>query len=99
LKKERLVFSEEEKQRRRDLGLPVTKQLRYMKHLPDGNWQELLVDNYDYEIVATYLPSGTHSLMITLLETGEKIRILHPFFAHMQASSFVEDMQKMPDEE
>lgn len=98
MKNKRLVFTEEEKQRRRDLGLPVTKQLRYMRHLPDGSWQEILADNYDYEIVDTYLPSGTHSLMITL-ETGEKIRILQPYFVQMQAPSFVEDMKKVPQDE
>lgn len=94
MKEKKFKFSDEEKQRRRDLGLPVTKQLRYMKYIEGGEWQEILVDNYDYEIVDTYMPSGTHSLMITL-ETGEKQRILLPYFVEMQSPLFVDDMRKM----
>lgn len=93
----RLKFTEEEIERRRELGLPLTKQLRFMERLPDFTYKEILVDNYDYEIVDTYLPSGTKSIMVTL-ENGTKQRLLLPFFIHMQRPSFVEDMEQMARE-
>ena len=83
----------EERARRKELGLPVTKSLRYMRK-NKGRFVEVPVR--DYEIVATYQPSGATSLLLTL-ETGEQIRILSLYFAEMQKPSFVEDMEKSED--
>lgn len=83
-----------EKNLRKELGLPITKTLRYMKKKL-GGYEEFEVSSL--KIVDTYMPSGTHSLMITLAN-GEKVRILAPFFAHMQKSSFERDMEKIPEE-
>ena len=88
--KVKIKLDDKEKARRKELDLPVTKELRYM-HKQDVNWLEEKV--ISYQVVDMYYPSGTKSLMITL-ENKEKIRILHPYFAHMQKPSFVEDMQK-----
>lgn len=87
----RIKVSKEEKERRKAIGLPVTKPLRYMKHNRNNTYTEISV--LDYDIVQQYQPSGTYSLMITL-ETGEKIRILAPFFVQMQRPSFVKDMER-----
>lgn len=76
---------------RRKLGLPVYKEIRYMKKLNHKAWKEVPV--VAFEIVDTYMPSGTNSLLITL-ETGEQIRILQDYFAEMNKASFVEDMKK-----
>lgn len=83
------ISSNDTKELRKELGLPITKALRYMKHTDRDSYTEIGVK--DYDVVEQYQPSGTHSLMVTL-ETDEKIRILAPFFAHMQKPSFVEDM-------
>lgn len=89
----RITISEEEWQRRKDLGLPVTKPLRYMKRsLETLRYEEFPVS--EYEVVARYEPFGTPSIMVTL-ETGEKIRVLGPFFAEMQKPSFERDMEEM----
>jgi len=74
---------------RRILDLPITKGLRYMRK-EGGIWKENKV--IDYEIVEEYSPSKTASLLITI-EDNTQIRILGPYFAHMQKSSFVEDME------
>lgn len=87
----KIKVDDAEKERRKSLGLPVTKQLRYMTKDNSCNWEEVAVESY--EIVDTYMPSGTHSLLIKL-STQEEVRILAPYFAEMQKPSFVEDMNK-----
>lgn len=77
------------KELRKELGLPMTKALCYMKHIKRDEYVPINV--LDYEIVEQYQPSGTYSLKITL-DSKEEIRILAPFFAQMQKPSFVEDM-------
>lgn len=80
---------ESEKERRKLLKLPITKELRYMRHMPDLTyWPEKVVS---YEIVDQYMPNGNYSLMITV-ESGEEIRIYAPYFADMQKASFTEEM-------
>lgn len=89
----RILVSEEEKQRRKELKLPVTKPLRYMKR----NMQTLGFDALpvvDFEIVARYGEAQTPSLLVTV-EGGEQCRVFSPFFAEMQKPSFEKDMEKM----
>lgn len=89
----------DEKLLRKELGLPVTKKLRYMKRKVSGNFLGYEpIDVIDFKIIDTYMPSGTHCLEITLIN-GTEIRILAPFFVHMQKSSFEKDMAKALDEE
>lgn len=87
-KKKRIKVSEEEKALRKELGLPVTKELRYMRRIL-GGYEELKVN--EYEVADFY--ETMHSLLITL-SSGEKIRILAPYFAEMQKPSFERDMQE-----
>lgn len=101
MKKKKLVFTDEEKARRRKLKLPITKQLRYMKRMQNGDYKECLVDNYNYEIVKTITvnttpPSETYVLRI-ILETGEKVDILLEYFIQMQKSSFIDDMNNFEE--
>lgn len=83
------ISENDTKELRKELGLPITKDLRYMKHANGDLYDAFNVK--DYEVVEQYQPSGMHSLKV-ILESGEEIRILAPFFAHMQKPSFVEDM-------
>lgn len=69
-------MNDDEKKLRKDLGLPLTKDLQYVK---DGKIYKVT----DLQIVEIYQPSGTPSLLITL-EDGTQKRILAPFFAEMQ---------------
>lgn len=94
----RLKFTEEEKERRRQFGLPITKQLRYMSLITYGEYKEVGVDNYNYKVVKTLKPSETHIFEINLV-TGEKITIMQDFFIHMQKPSFEEDMLREFSEE
>ena len=80
---------EDEKERRKLLKLPATKELRYMRHMPDLTYRPERV--VCYEIVDQYMPNGNYSLVITV-EGGEQIRIYAPYFADMQKVSFTEDM-------
>lgn len=84
-----------EKDLRKVLGLPITKKLRFMRKVA-GKYEEFGVSVF--KIVDTYMPSGMHSLAVTLVD-GSQERILAPFFAHMQKSSFEQDMEKIPEEE
>lgn len=92
---QKIKVTEEEKSRRKELGLPLTKSLRYMKK-DACEYREL--DVVEYREVDRYLPSGTPSLEL-VLETGETVRILAPFFVHMQKTSFIEDMAKVPEDQ
>lgn len=76
------------KELRKQLGLPTTKDLRYF-YRENVSWVEVKVINY--EIVDTYQPSGTHSLMITLTDNTQ-VRILADYFADMQKSTFLNDV-------
>lgn len=81
----------EEYERRKKLNLPVTKELRYMKRCPQGEYEEIKV--VDYSIIEAYMPSETYSLEV-VLETGEKIRVFSMFFSEMQKPSFERDMEE-----
>lgn len=91
---DKIVLTEEEKELRKKLGLPVTKELRYMQHTKSGAYEEYPVTAF--RIVDQYFPSETYSLMIAL-EDGQEIRILAPYFAQMQKPSFVDDMEKIAE--
>ena len=90
----RAEITEEEKGRRRRLALPVRKTLRYMRRTVNGY---KAIEVVDFKVWHTYFPSGTPSLEIQLL-TGERIKILLPFFRHMQKPSFEKDLEKMAKE-
>ena len=87
----KIKISDEEYALRKEVGLPVTKALRYMEHTMTGEYEEIPV--IAWSIADQYFPSGMHSLSVTL-QGGEVIRILAPFFVHMQKPSFVNDMRK-----
>lgn len=83
------ISDNDTKELRKELGLPITKALRYMKHTNGDTYNAIGVK--EYQVVEQYQPSGTYSVRV-ILETGDEIKILAPFFAHMQKPSFVEDM-------
>lgn len=82
------------KELRKQLGLPMTKDLRYFFR-ENTSWVESKV--VGYEIVDTYQPSGTHSLLITL-EDNTQVRILADYFADMQKTTFLSDVTGKVDE-
>lgn len=73
---------------RRLLGLPITKELRYMKKTATGF---IPFEIANYQIVKWYTDSNAASLEITLAN-GCVIRILGDYFSHMQKPSFEKDM-------
>lgn len=77
------------KKLRKEIGLPVTKGIIYWRRDTHYAWKKM--DVVDYEIVATYEPSGTKSLLITL-EDGSQVRILADYLADMQKTSFLNDI-------
>ena len=76
------------KELRKELGLPMTKELRYYAKEKDV-WIESCV--LGYEIVDTYMPSGTQSLLIEL-EDKSLVRILADYFVDMQKTTFLSDI-------
>lgn len=86
----KIKVSEEEHKRRKELNLPVTKPLRYMKRFC-GSYEEIPVRSY--ETIKVLPESNTHILSVEL-ESGEVIKIMADFFSEMQKPSFVEDMQR-----
>ena len=83
------MVSEDEKIKRKQLGLPTSKTLRYMKRA-EGTFKK--IDVIDFEIEETF-PSGWSMLCITL-ENGEKIKIHSAYFAEMQKATFEKDIKK-----
>lgn len=77
------------KQLRKELGLPLTKKIKYL-HKVNNVWQEENIVNYS--VVDTYQPSGTKSLSI-MLDSGKTIRILADYLADMQKTNFVSEME------
>lgn len=78
---------------RRLLGLPITKELRYMKRTATG-FIPYQVANY--RIVTWYTDSNAASLEITLAN-GNTVRILGDYFSHMQKPSFEKDISSFSD--
>lgn len=83
-------MKDEEKELRKELGLPIKKPLRYMEKI-DVGYKTRQVS--EICVIERYKPSNTASLEITL-ENEEKIRILAPFFVSMQKKSFEKDMKE-----
>lgn len=77
------------KELRKSIGLPVTKGLIYWHKSESHSWRQINI--IDYEVVATYEPSGSKSLEITL-EDGSRVRILGDYLADMQKPSFLSDI-------
>ena len=75
---------------RKLLDLPVTKELRYMEK-EKNTFVPYKIKNY--EIVDWYTESNSASLKITL-ESGNTIRILGDYFAHMQKPNFESDIKE-----
>lgn len=73
------------KQLKRDLKLPVTKELVYYKQLSYLNFQIYKV--VDFEIIKE-LPSS--SILKLYLENNETVDIMADYFSEMQKSNFVE---------
>lgn len=77
------------KELRKEIGLPVTKDIVYWCKDTYYSWKKFSV--VDYKIVATYEPSGSKSILITL-ENGNQVRVLSDYLADMQKSSFLSDI-------
>lgn len=77
------------KELRKEIGLPVTKGLIYWYKSETHVWKQTTVTNY--EVVETYEPSESKSIVITL-EDGKRIRILGDYLADMQKPSFLSDI-------
>ena len=91
----KIKVSEEERARRQDLGLPVTKPLRYMQHIVGGFTEKPVAS---YEILDASRPRGKRTVVLKL-ENGEERRVYEPYFADMQRPAFEEEMKKMSLEE
>ena len=77
------------KELRKEIGLPVTKDLIYWERQEYDKWKQC--DVIDYEIVDTYMPSGVKSIRVTLTD-GRKIRILSEYLSDMQKPSFLSEV-------
>lgn len=77
------------KELRKEIGLPVTKGVIYWSKEVSGVWKKYNV--VDYKIVASYEPSGSKSILITL-ENESQIRILSDYLVDMQKASFFNDI-------
>ena len=82
--KTRVKLDEDEKERRRSLDLPLTKELKYVFRQGSRVCETKVLE---------YMPSETHSLKL-VLKNGEAVRILAPFFAEMQTPAFERSMKK-----
>ncbi len=79
--------NDDTKELRKEIGLPVTKELFYWHRTESyTSWVREKVQNY--KVVATYEPSGSKSLLITL-ENGREVRILGDYLVEMQKPSFL----------
>lgn len=81
--------SDAERLRRKLLGLPVTKKLRYMERIVGGFAERPVVA---YDIEKFYPISECYSLILKL-DNDQVVRILSPYFAEMQKPSFADDMR------
>lgn len=77
---------------RKLLGLPITKELRYMKR--DRN-SFIPFTLKAYEIIGWYTDSNSASLKLTF-ENGEThpLPVLSDYFSHMQKASFEKDIHE-----
>lgn len=80
---------------RKRLDLPITKELRYFRK-EKSNWVSYNVTGY--EIVDTYQPSNTPSLLVSI-SSGEQIRIISDYFSEMQKNDFAMTEEKTEEVE
>lgn len=85
---ENFLQSEDSKELRKKLGLPITKDIVYWRK-DNKKWVEYKVVNY--KIVDVYEPSGTCSIVVSL-DSGEEVRILQDYLSDMQKSTFISDV-------
>ena len=78
------------KELRKEIGLPVTKGVIYWSKEVSGVWKKYNV--VDYKIVASYEPSGSKSILITL-ENESQIRILSDYLVDMQKASLLKSQK------
>jgi hypothetical protein len=84
-------LSEDDKQARKALGLPMTKQLVYYKDKTD---KQSIIFVTQYKIVEMYdITDKWYTLELALIN-NMTVRIHSSYFAEMQKSSFIEDMKK-----
>lgn len=82
------------KELRKEIGLPVTKGLIYWYKDKSHVWKQANVTNY--EVIATYEPSGNKSIRVTL-ENGSQVRILGDYLADMQKTSFLSEIGEITE--
>lgn len=78
---------------RKLLDLPITKELRYMKKEKNYFIPYKVIS---YQLVDWYTDSNSASLEITL-ENGQTKRILGDYFSHMQKLSFEKDIHDLEE--
>ena len=81
--------NEAEKSIRRELGLPVTKQLIYYLDKSDPN---SFVDVENFKIIESFEITAKWYMLDVTIKTGDIIRIHSSHFSEMQKPSFVADM-------
>ncbi|MBO4847482.1 MAG: 3'-5' exonuclease [Lachnospiraceae bacterium] len=75
---------------RKEIGLPVTKDLVYWYKTESYTWRQANVINY--EVIETLVPSGSKCLRITL-DDGKKVCILGDYLSDMQKISFLKEIE------
>ena len=88
---ENINITAEEKELRKQLKLPITKPLRYMRRR-NGSYAAIPVVNLDVEEAFE-----TWSTLCITLENGEAVKIHSAYFAEMQKPSFEKDMAKQEE--
>lgn len=81
--------NEAEKNVRRELGLPVTKQLIYYLDKSDPN---SFIDVENFKIIESFEITAKWYMLDVTIKTGDVIRIHSSHFAEMQKPNFVADM-------
>ena len=84
------ALTEEEKNLRKLLGLPVTKDLVYYSSSRDEN-SKIIVD--EFEIVEIFQKNDPW-FELELHIGDNKVKIHHRYFAEMQSATFISDMNR-----
>lgn len=87
-------LDDEEKAMRREIGLPVTKQLVYY---PDKHAADSVTNVTHYRIEKTYNTTEKWYTIEITTENGTKVKINSLFLVEMQKPSFLEDIAKTPE--
>ncbi|MBL1225832.1 hypothetical protein IW510_11975 [Enterococcus sp. BWR-S5] len=82
------------KELRKELKLPITKDIVYYKRVIGKEYDKFNVDAI--EKLNQYKPSGSYSLRIilsgSLMNESEQVDILSDFLAQMQKPTFIQDV-------